>query len=41
MSSLIESLTTLFNFLFAQLSNFANFLQSNVIGQIIIGIIFI
>lgn len=39
MSDLISALNTLFTFLFTQLGNFANFFTTNVIGQIIVGIV--
>lgn len=39
MSDFITAITSLFTFLFNQLSAFANFFTSNVLGQIILGLV--
>lgn len=39
MSDLLTALGSLFTFLFTQLGNFANFFTTNILGQIILGVI--
>lgn len=39
MSNLLDALSSVFNFLFTQMGNIASFFTSNLLGQIILGII--
>lgn len=39
MSNFLDALSSLFTFLFTQLGNFANFFTTNVLGQIILGLV--
>lgn len=39
MSDFLAALGSLFTFLFTQLGNFANFFTTNVVGQIILGLV--
>lgn len=39
MSDFLSAIGSLFTFLFQQLGNFANFFTTNILGQIILGIV--
>ena len=39
MSNFLDTMGTLFSFLFTQLTNVANFFTSNLIGQLILGVL--